>query len=626
MPVAMPAEAAVEAKNPIVEVGNSILNAFVLVFTPRELSSSGPSSAPAEALSSTLSLHAAATEAVSVSPSKVEMPKLMPKSATASHLAPPPPQRHSLGPARTNALDDGDDTNLDDDAVLPSMAIAAPPEITHEITHALQSPSLDRKVRRCFKTDCLWRLMCPRRCIRSGIPVAHHDDQSKEAAAVEPGAFAPATAEPRATTAEPCGHGPLSLSFYQDPNSLFEQLRGEPPPVRLLKSSWLLERARLVQAASTDAERRRLALPRRQVLEREEPSAFYSAEEVEALPRGPEAAGSPLHLVSISHCWATPQHPDPLAKTLEMIAEEMVLAQTRPVSRAIVSNDDGQTHLHMLPGEVAVFYDYCSLFQKDEDGMRTPQEDALFRQALRVMQVWYAHLGTTVFLMTELAACYAGHTLKYHQRGWTTFERLASMIGKRSTISAWPMIVDAGSGTGTSGRLPPLTVDSFRELLDGTVFTNGTDRGVVVDLYRQTCEAVLRGAPSLRYSSLDWGDDELRKVCAWLLECNLLTELALTCNPRIGDDGLLAFASAVSHPDALPNLQTFALEGSLNGVRPQFGDVGIRALTAALAEGALPRLTYIDVTGSRASRESMRELTTVCLGRNIFCCDYELDE
>jgi hypothetical protein len=61
-------------------------------------------------------------------------------------------------------------------------------------------------------------------------------------------------------------------------------------------------------------------------------------------------------------------------------------------------------------------------------------------------------------------------------------------------------------------------------------------------------------------------------------------------------------------------------------VRPQFGDVGIRALTAALAEGALPRLTYIDVTGSRASRESMRELTTVCLGRNIFCCDYELDE
>ena len=44
---------------------------------------------------------------------------LMPKSAAAPHLAPPPPHRHSLRPARPYALDDGGDTNLDnnDDAV-----------------------------------------------------------------------------------------------------------------------------------------------------------------------------------------------------------------------------------------------------------------------------------------------------------------------------------------------------------------------------------------------------------------------------------------------------------------------------------------------------------------------------
>ena len=110
-----PAEAAVETKNPIVEVGTSMLNAFVLVFTPRELSSSGPSSAPAEALSSTCSVDAAAKETVSDTPNKVEMSELMPKSPTTSPLASPPPQRHSLGPARSNALEDGDDTNLDDD-------------------------------------------------------------------------------------------------------------------------------------------------------------------------------------------------------------------------------------------------------------------------------------------------------------------------------------------------------------------------------------------------------------------------------------------------------------------------------------------------------------------------------
>ena len=484
---------------------------------------------------------------------------------------------------------------------------------------AVTVPVGARSVDAC--ASCLWRVLCFRSfCIDK--PLALHDGQSLsiEVAAVD-----------SASMGDQSRLDPSALSFYQDPGSLFEQLHGDPPPVRLLKSSWLLKRAKLLQAATTDEDRRRLALPHRQMLEREEPWAFYSLEEMEALPRGPEAAGSPLPIVSISHCWATPEHPDPLGKTLEMLAEEMATAQAQHVSRAVVNDDgrrisDGQRHLHVLPKEVAIFFDYCSLFQRDENGMRTPQEDALFRRALHVMQVWYAHLGTTVFLMTELPAEYAGNTQGYHKRGWTTFERLVSMIAKRSTISGWPTVVDAGSGTGTSKRLPPLTPDAFRELLDATVFTNGADREVVIELYRQTCEAVLRGASSLRYSSLDWGDDELTKICSWLPECSLLTELALTCNPRIGDHGLLAFASAVSNPTVLPNLQTFALEGSLNGVRPQFGDVGIRALAAALAAGALPKLTYLDVTGSRASQESMLELTTVCRSRDIFCCDYERDD
>jgi len=351
---------------------------------------------------------------------------------------------------------------------------------------------------------------------------------------------------------------------------------------------------------------------------------------VEALPHGPEAAGSPLHIVSVSHCWGTPQHPDPLGWTLEMLANEMVTAQTVRVSHALVREDDsrrisdGQTHLHMLPSEVAVFYDYCSLCQKDEAGYRSPQEEAAFRRALATMQIWYAHLGTTVFLMTEVPAEY--DTSAYHDRGWPTFERLVSMIAKRATISAWPMIVDVGSGTGTSHRLPPLTPEAFRSLLEATVFTNGADRDIVIDLYRQTCEAVLRRASSLRYSSLDWSDNELRTLCVWLPECYELTELALTCNPRIGDDGLCAFAAAVCKPGVLPNLQTFALEGSLHGVSPQFGDAGIRALTAALAARALPKLAYIDVTGSCASRESMLQLTTVCHERAIFCCNYERDD
>ena len=112
---AMLAEAAVETQNPIVEVGiNSALYAVVRAFTPCGLFSSGPSSALADALSSARSVQATAKQTISDTPIKVEMPALIPKSAAASHLAPPPPHRHSLGPARPYALDDGGDTNLDD--------------------------------------------------------------------------------------------------------------------------------------------------------------------------------------------------------------------------------------------------------------------------------------------------------------------------------------------------------------------------------------------------------------------------------------------------------------------------------------------------------------------------------
>ena len=124
------AEAAFETKNPIVKVGiNTTIYAVVRALTPCGLFSSGPSNALADALSSARSVQAAAKQTISETPIQVEMLTLMPESAAATHLAPPqPPHRHSLGPARPYALDDGDDTNLDDidDAVgVPVQAAQA---------------------------------------------------------------------------------------------------------------------------------------------------------------------------------------------------------------------------------------------------------------------------------------------------------------------------------------------------------------------------------------------------------------------------------------------------------------------------------------------------------------------
>ena len=113
---AMPAEATVETNNSILEVGTSMLSAVVLAFSPRGPLSSGPSSVPAHALSSARCMQAAAKQAIPETPTEVQLPTLKPESDDSSHLVPLPPHaphRHSMGPTRPDALDNGDETNLD---------------------------------------------------------------------------------------------------------------------------------------------------------------------------------------------------------------------------------------------------------------------------------------------------------------------------------------------------------------------------------------------------------------------------------------------------------------------------------------------------------------------------------
>ena len=77
--------------------------------------------------------------------------------------------------------------------------------------------------------------------------------------------------------------------FYTSEESIFQALmpRGDGgiAPVKLLSSKWIKDRAAKLKAATTDDERRKLRLPRRQDLERDEPEAFMSVERLKELPR-----------------------------------------------------------------------------------------------------------------------------------------------------------------------------------------------------------------------------------------------------------------------------------------------------------------------------------------------------
>ena len=66
-------------------------------------------------------------------------------------------------------------------------------------------------------------------------------------------------------------------------------------------------------------------------------------------------------------------------------------------------------------------HSYCSIYQKP----RTPLQDVCFARALRGMSLWYAHMGTFVFLFNSPLA-----EPKHEMRGWCTFERAMSRLCK----------------------------------------------------------------------------------------------------------------------------------------------------------------------------------------------------
>ena len=296
---------------------------------------------------------------------------------------------------------------------------------------------------------------------------------------------------------------PPDSEFYFKPEKMYSLMRrgsdGSPAPVRLLRLSWLLKQAR-----------RGAVLPRRQELPEE---AFLSEAEVRALPRGHvgqafETCGSlsdepsglrdrfghsdkPLRIISISHGWLTPEHPDPFGEQLARFAKQIEHERQHCPGSCfevgcslccnalclglgagyccyvipLVGQQCGDTDTQLPSGEFGVFYDYCSLHQKDADGQRTQPEQAAFGTALQTMGMWYAHRLTTTVILSELPpgwprsaedAPFFPEEGWLRGKGWPSFERAVSGMIKRETGDSFRRIVDptprfrAASAAGTA--------------------------------------------------------------------------------------------------------------------------------------------------------------------------------
>ena len=437
---------------------------------------------------------------------------------------------------------------------------------------------------------------------------------------------------------------PTLLTSAEQLIRLLEPYKETPvTPVRLLRGSFLMRRAAQLRAAKTEDERRRLILPRRQELEISHPEAFLTPEQVRGLPKGhsgdafatcgvdpllcrliciPEEK-KPLRVVAISHAWLSPKHPDPMGDQLlnfaDMVQKERAWfpaterrthSGCNPTLQSTLAftcccgiahgcccwciPHAGQQCCHTAyqfpSGEFAVFYDYCSLVQKDDDGNRTDEERISFSAALKTMGTWYAHSLTTTFSLSILPKQLPRATTEYAERGWTTFERSVSTMIKRESLLTWRRLADmsqtrdffgAPSAPKGGGTVTPVPLDpeAFASLLSRKAFTNGnSDCEIVVSLYADTFVNAIRNTSHLVYVDCFWTDDEAKRFAE-----------------------ILPLAQELAH-----------IELSTNVIRAD----GFDAIAAAIESGAAPKLVDVSLGAGEWNRYS-RRLEHACHARGI---------
>ncbi|KOO23649.1 hypothetical protein Ctob_002711 [Chrysochromulina tobinii] len=296
------------------------------------------------------------------------------------------------------------------------------------------------------------------------------------------------------------------------------------------------------------------------------PEATITVAELRDISRRAKCKYGALPVIALSHFWRTMEHPDPDGETMELI----VAALTQ---RWHEFEDKGVTDLGIL-------VDWCALWQAPRE---TPEKEAAFEAGLEGINLWYAHQGTTVWLVTGGADRTNG--LTYWDKGWTSFEFALAMLIKpanSSQIKDWPQVVDLGKegDAQTAFARPalsePLAFFSGHAYGDKT-YTNGADRDkIVAPKYRDTMFQVMGGVETLNLNKLNWGDEEIKALAVVLPLCGQLRELYVGAN-SFGDTGMIALVDAIV---AMASLKVLWLNGN------QIGKNGVTALKLACARCA----------------------------------------
>ena len=361
--------------------------------------------------------------------------------------------------------------------------------------------------------------------------------------------------------------------------------------------SWLIQHAKKNEI-----------LPRKQELPEE---AFMSVQELKDI-YGDGNKDGVLPIVVISFCWDTASHPDPSGKQLKTVAAKM---------------EEERAKYEKLFSDMGVFWDWLSINQKDPrlfdksetpeakpeadratferdlkekrkfyggqqyEQSRTPEEKKSFDYALHeTMDLWYAHQGTTVYMLTKLPEG-STRTNGYFNSGWTTYERCsAEQIKKVYLFEAkWKLVLDLGAENAEKARNWPIGPEDFDQMIGQKHFTNGADTKVVKELFRKMSNAQLGSIKVLDFTGIAAPTtQDARRLGGCLNLCKNLETLDLT-SVAFGDDACKEAFSMLSK-GALAALETLDLRGNA------IGDDGMSALAKAIkptaenASGALDNL------------------------------------